>query len=128
MASLSLWCWYHFSQISTFTLFSGDRIIACSLWKMRNIWEIQKTQRRNTVDTLVYYFQFSVLFTFHSAHVCLTEEVWLLIPFQEEKSFSSLPFVTSVINASDLYVGGEAETPGVLPGSRKRNTNCPANP
>lgn len=41
---------------------------------------------------------------------------------------SSLTFVASVMNAGSLSVGGDAGSPGVLPGGRKRNRNCPAGP
>lgn len=55
-----------------------------------------------------------------------TEEPWLLGPFPEEKASCQWPSVTWVMNAGDLSVGGEAGSPGVLSGGRKKNRNCTA--
>ena len=57
--------------------------------------------------------------------MCLAEEAWILRPFQENKS--PLPAChllnNSVLNSGDGSVGGEAGSPGILPGGRKRHRN-----
>lgn len=91
---------------------------------MQNMWKIQKTPRISTVDTSVYCFRFCSVFHFCS---CVSDRRGLALgSLSGEALFQAA--VSPILNAGDLSVGGEAGSPGLLPGGRMRNRNCPASP
>lgn len=122
----------HFSRFLAFVSYFSPIKIYFVFWKSkycmftgeyRMLGKDRKPQDQ-TFDTLLFRFCFCLL----TVLLCVTEEAWFWGPFQEKKPSSSPPFVSSVVNAADLSVGGEARSPGVLPGGRKRCRNCPAHP